>query len=128
MNHLTGTLEQVSDMVAPVLNTEGQQAETEQRVSINDVVKQQESPNVDMNENIVQFRELNDLTIYKIIDRDTGEELAEISGYALNFYFNTQKLSSTKRIEQCLDGITKLFRRLIVDKILNKPKDGNQWV
>lgn len=121
MNPLTGTLEKVSDVSIPA-NQDTQQLEEKDKVTVEDMVSKTETPNVNLNEGIVQFRELSDITCCKIIDQDTGEELAAISGYALDFWFNKKKLNSTKRVEQCLDGITKLFRRLIIENVLNNPK------
>lgn len=122
MNPLTGTLEQVSNVSVPTTSQETHPGDENDKVSVEDMIKKEEAPNVNPNEGIVQFRELSDFTCCKIIDPDTNAELAAIGGYALDFWFNRKELNSTKRVEQCLDGITKLFRRLIVDKVLNNSK------
>lgn len=120
MNPLTGTLEKIPDV--PVTKQEVQPVNEKEKVSLDDMVKKTEAPKVNPNEGIVQFRELSDFTCAKIIDPDTGTELAAIGGYALDFWFNKKSLNSMKRVEQCLDGITKLFRRLIVENVLNNQK------
>lgn len=125
MNPETGVLERILDEASiPVVQPK---SDDNDKVSVEDVVKKPDvaAQVIDPNEGIYQFREESDLTRYVISDNDTGEELAVISGYALDFHFNTKKLNSTKRVEMCLDGITKLFRRLIIDKVLNNPKDAH---
>lgn len=122
MNPLTGTLEQVSNVSVQAESQETHPSEETDKVSVGEVIKREEAPSVNPNEGIVQFRELSDYTCCKIIDSDTGMELAAIGGYALDFWFNRKNLNSTKRVEQCLDGITKMFRRLIVEKVLNNSK------
>ena len=97
MNPLTGTLEKVSD-VESLPKQDVKAAKEDDKVSVEDIIKKTEMPNVNPNEGVVQFRELSDITCCKIIDPDTGEELAAIAGYALDFWFNKKKLNSTKRV------------------------------
>lgn len=78
--------------------------------------------NVAVNEDIVQFRERSDLTIFQIMDEQTGAVLGYISGYALDINFNMGELRSTERVEQFLDGIKKMFREAILEKAFSSKK------
>ena len=64
------------------------------------------------------FREREDLDICQISDEKTGKVLAYIGGYALQFNFNMTELNTMERIEQCLQGIVKLFRHQIMNQNL----------
>lgn len=77
-------------------------------------------PNVDMNENIVQFRESSDMTIFQITEERSGRVMMVIAGYGLEIKFNMAELRTTERIEQLLGGLSDLFRRLIVEQALKK--------
>ena len=63
---------------------------------------------------IMMFRERQDYDICQITDEKTGKVLAYIGGYALAFDFNMSELRSMEKIEQCLQGITKLLRHKIM--------------
>lgn len=63
---------------------------------------------------IMMFRERQDYDICQISDEKTGKVLAYIGGYALQFNFNMAELRTMERIEQCLQGIVKLFRHKIM--------------
>ena len=76
--------------------------------------------NLEIEENTVMFRERSDLTIFQITDESTGMVLAYISGYALDINFNVGELRSVERVEQLIEGIGKLFRNIVMEKILNK--------
>lgn len=67
---------------------------------------------------VMMFREREDLDICQISDEKTGKVLAYIGGYALQFNFNMTELNTMKRIEQCLQGIVKLFRHQIMNQNL----------
>lgn len=69
---------------------------------------------------VMMFRELQDYDICQITDEKTGKVLAYIGGYALQINFNMAELKSMERIEQCLQGIVKLFRH----KIMTQTFDG----
>lgn len=71
------------------------------------------------NTGVVMFREGQDYDLCQITDERSGKVLAYIGGYALEFNFNMAELNSMERIEQCLQGLTKLFRH----KIMNQPID-----
>lgn len=78
-----------------------------------------------VNTGIMMFRELQDYDICQITDEKTGKVLAYIGGYALQINFNMAELKTMERIEQCLQGIVKLFRHKIMTQTLNgAPKEG----
>lgn len=71
---------------------------------------------------IMMFRERQDYDICQITDEKTGKTLAYIGGYALAFNFNMAELSNMERIEQCLEGLKKLFRHKIMTQNLGQSK------
>lgn len=73
-----------------------------------------------INTGIMMFRERQDYDICQITDEKTGKVLAYIGGYALAFDFNMSELRSMEKIEQCLQGITKLLRHKIMTYNLGK--------
>lgn len=73
---------------------------------------------------VMMFRELQDYDICQITDEKTGKVLAYIGGYALQINFNLTELNTMERIDQCLQGIVKLFRHKIMNQALNnKPSE-----
>lgn len=68
--------------------------------------------------NILMFRSQADYTICQIIEERTGKTMAYIGGYALDIKFNMKELNTVERVEQCLDGIKKLFRSMIVEQAI----------
>ena len=69
---------------------------------------------------VMMFREREDYDIYQIVDDRTNKPLAYIGGYALQISFNMDELKSMERVEQCLQGLNKLFRKFITDQALNR--------
>lgn len=67
---------------------------------------------------ILMFRERQDYDICQITDEKTGKVLAYIGGYGLAFNFNMEELRTMERIEQCLEGLKKLFRHKIMTQNL----------
>lgn len=125
---VTGTLRNMDLEGNDVFGNKPQQivsSTDRENASIGNVIEKQQS-NIEGDELLVSFREKSDYTIFQIIDKDTGAVLAYIGGYALDFSFNLKKLNSTSKVEQCLNGIKKLFREIIVDKILNNDKKNNE--
>ena len=68
---------------------------------------------------ILMFREREDFSVTQIVDERTGKAFAYFGGYGLTIKFNMAELNSVEKIEQCLQGITKLFRKIIMDQALN---------
>lgn len=69
-------------------------------------------------EGILLFRQHADYTICQITDERSGNVMAYIGGYALNIKFNMEQLNSVAKVEQCLEGIKKLFRSFIVQQAI----------
>ena len=93
------------------------QAETTSQPPISE--KAGEKSNLD-GEPIYQFRAVNDLTTYQIIDDVTRKPMMVSSGYALKMEFNMAELRSSDKIDQLLSGLTDLFRKLIYEQALKK--------
>lgn len=73
-----------------------------------------------VNTGVMMFRERDDYDIYQIVDERTNKPLAYIGGYALQINFNMDELKSMERIEQCLTGLSKLFKKFILDQALSR--------
>ena len=82
-----------------------------------DIVRERQKHNLNLNEQVLSFKELSDRDIINILDDQTNTSLCCISGYDLHFSFNLHELRSVQRIEQCLDGLTKLFRNKITEEL-----------
>lgn len=78
-----------------------------------------------VNTGVMMFRELQDYDICQITDEKTGKVLAYIGGYALQINFNMAELKTMERIEQCLQGIVKLFRHKIMTQTLGNKQSGD---
>lgn len=83
-------------------------------------LKQEHTVNVATDEGIVQFREKSDYTIFQFIEPNTQSVLGYIGGYALDFSFNLEQIKSTERLEQLLEGIKGVYRKMISDQILRQ--------
>lgn len=68
---------------------------------------------------VMMFREREDYDICQIVDEKTGKILAFIGGYALQINFNMSELRTMEKIEECLQGLTKLFRHKIMTQTLD---------
>lgn len=79
-------------------------------------------PNVNLDEPIIQFRQNTDYTIFQIFEERSRKTMMVIGGYGLEIKFNMAELRSTKRIEQLLNGLTTMFRKLILEQALSKDK------
>lgn len=78
------------------------------------------TPNVDLNEDIVQFRKQSDYTVFQVTEERSGKPMMYIGGYALEIKFNMVELRSTERIEQLLGGLQTMFRSIIMEQALSK--------
>ena len=74
---------------------------------------------------VMMFRELQDYDICQITDEKTGKVLAYIGGYAHKINFNMAELNTIERIDQCLQGIVKLFRHKIMNQAINNKSSGD---
>ncbi len=68
------------------------------------------------------FKAISDLTIYKIVNEDIKQTLVEITGYDVNVNFNMSYLRSVEDVEAACNGISQLFRDLIMEKLLGNQK------
>lgn len=76
-----------------------------------------------VNTGVVMFRERKDYSIFQITEEKTNKPLAYIGGYALQISFNMEELNTMERIEECLEGLKKLFRHQIMHQPLNIRKN-----
>lgn len=73
-----------------------------------------------VNTGVFLFRDKQDFDICQITDERSGKVLAYIGGYALQFSFNMDELRTMERIEECLQGLVKLFRHKIMTQALGR--------
>lgn len=73
----------------------------------------------------VVFNTLSDRQVYGIQTEDTHETIMEISGYDLQIKFNRDKLENIADIESMLDGLKDLFRRIVMQDLLENPPKSN---
>lgn len=114
----TGTMKPTEKESVDVnIKAEGQQApvfEKAKEVDLSGV----NGVNVELNEPVVQFRGQSDYTIMQVVDEHSGTPLMYIGGYALEIKFNMREINSVVKVEQCLEGLKKMFRKFIVDQAL----------
>ena len=70
------------------------------------------------NEPTETFKRLTDLSVFQIVDQQSGKIMGIISGYALQINFNREVITCTADVEQCAEGIKKLFYGIIMDQLL----------
>lgn len=102
-----------------ILASEGKQVD---EVDMKNIDLSTVKPNADTGEDIVQFRESSDLTIFQILEERSRKPMMVIAGYGLEIKFNMSELRTTERIEQLLDGLSDMFRKMIVEQALSKPE------
>ena len=66
----------------------------------------------------VVFNTLSDRVVCAVMAEDTHETIMEISGYDLQINFNRDKLQNIADIESMLDGLKDLFRRVVMQDLL----------
>lgn len=72
------------------------------------------------NEPEVVFNAMSDKRIFGVKSEEDGTMVFEISGYDLQIKFNRDKLQSVEEIEGVLEGIKDVFRKLILQDLLDK--------
>lgn len=72
------------------------------------------------NEPEVVFNAMSDKRIFGVKSEEDGMMVFEISGYDLQIKFNRDKLQSVEEIEGTLEGIKDVFRKLILQDLLDK--------
>lgn len=124
LNPNTGTMEKISEDVARTVEVESRKSIDATPLDIHtdtsSVLPTIQAFNIesDEEEREIVFKEKSHLNIVQIVDEDTGKLLGYISGYALDIGFNVKELKSTKKVEQCLSGLTAMFRKIIMDQII----------
>lgn len=120
-NEITGTMEPDS----PFLQREKRDGASLPQIQNGKSVVQRADKrdgNVSINEKIIQFRERSDLTIMQIIDESNREVMGYIAGYGLDIKFNLEELNSMDKVEQFLGGLTKVFRKIILESALDNER------
>lgn len=72
------------------------------------------------NEPEVVFNAMSDKRIFGVKSEEDGMMVFEISGYDLQIKFNRDKLQNVEEIEGTLEGIKDVFRKLILQDLLDK--------
>lgn len=88
--------------------------------NVKNIVAKPEQANVENGEEAeMVFKQFSDLSIMRVDDQATGKWLCYFSGYALDIKFNMEELkgaNASKKIEAALEGLNKLFRKIILDQ------------
>ena len=66
----------------------------------------------------IEFLVISDRGLLAIKNPDINKNLVEISGYDLQVNFNMEYLNSIEDVESAVNGISDLFRELIMEKLL----------
>lgn len=71
-----------------------------------------------VHEKTVTFKYLSDRSVYHVISERNEEVMVEISGYDLNIAFNMQYINCLDDIEAACNGLSELFKGIILEKLL----------
>lgn len=71
----------------------------------------------------VIFKLISDKRALAVETEDEHYRIMEISGYDLNVSFNRDLLKSIEDVENLLDGLKEMFRRLIMKDLLENPEN-----
>lgn len=77
-----------------------------------------------INEPTVQFKLISDRIVREIVNAETKQPLVHISGYDLQINFNMQYLKSVEDVEAACNGLSQLFRDMIMAKLLEGNKQS----
>jgi hypothetical protein len=75
-------------------------------------------------EPIVEFKMISDRSVYAIVNDEINQTLIEISGYDLMININMEYINSIADVETAVGGVADLFRRIIMDKLLEYKKQN----
>lgn len=78
-----------------------------------DIIKPSNTP-----EPHVSFKVESERDIYEVRSPKTDEPLIQITGYGVQMRFNRKYLQTIEDIEAALNGLSSLFRGLIVEQVL----------
>lgn len=87
----------------------------EENKDINIRVKTDEVP---VSEPRVEFRLISDRSVFNVVNPEIQKTLVEISGYDLQIKFNLEYLNTMADVEAAIEGLGKLFREIILEKLL----------
>lgn len=119
-DNATGTLKPESSVMVEKPIQQPQPAVQPEKEEVVNIDLNTHKPNVNLDEPIVQFHQNSDYTIFQVVEERTRKPMMIIAGYGLEIKFNIAELRSTERIEQLLGGLTKLFRKMILEQALSK--------
>lgn len=78
--------------------------------------------NIIKDEPTVEFKSISDRIVRSVINEEINQTLVEISGYDLMINFNMEYINSVEDVEAAVEGLGDLFRRIIMDKLLEHKK------
>ncbi len=85
----------------------------------------QEGTYSQIDEPIVKFRVNSDRIVREVINEEINQVLVHISGYDLQINFNMQFLKSVEDVEAACNGLSQLFRDMIMEKLLEGNKQSD---
>ena len=74
------------------------------------------------NDPTVTFKQFLDRKVYAVKISGENKTLVEISGYDLKIGFNFEFINSTEDVELAVQGISDMFRHMILEKLLEYQK------
>lgn len=119
-DNATGTLKPESSVATEKPTQQPQPIVQQKKEEVVNIDLNTHKPNVSLDEPIVQFRQNADYTIFQVVEERSRKPMMIIAGYGLEIKFNIAELRSTERIEQLLGGLTKMFRKMILEQALSK--------
>ena len=66
----------------------------------------------------VEFKLISDRSVFNVVNPEIQKTLVEISGYDLQIKFNLEYLNTMADVEAAIEGLGKLFREIILEKLL----------
>lgn len=76
-----------------------------------------------VNEPRVEFKLISDRSVFNVVNPEIKQTLVEISGYDLQIKFNLEYLNTLADIEAAIEGLGKLFREIIMEKLLENKQN-----
>lgn len=72
----------------------------------------------------IEFNLITDKICLNVVNDDIDEALVEISGYDLQINFNLKYIKSIEDVELAVTGIGDMFRKTIMDQLLEDRKQN----
>lgn len=73
----------------------------------------------------IEFNLITDKICLNVVNDDIDETLVEISGYDLQINFNLKYIKSIEDVELAVTGIGDMFRKTIMDQLLEDRKQND---